>query len=47
MGLLGAMFLLFAYGGFIYTGLDRPTGQNKFGTQVAVGIVGIVALQLL
>ncbi len=47
-GFLGAMFLLFSYGGLIFTGLAIAQQVNdKFGTQVAVGIVGIVALQVI
>ena len=47
-GFLGAIFLLLAYGGLIVTGLSIAEQVNdKFGTQVAVGIVGIVALQVI
>jgi rod shape determining protein RodA len=47
-GFLGSIFLLLAYGGLIYTGLKIAEQVNdKFGTQVAVGIVGILALQVI
>lgn len=47
-GFLGSMFLLCAYLGLIQTGL-KIAGQvnDKFGAQVAIGIVGIVALQVI
>lgn len=47
-GFLGTLFLLCAYGGLIYTGLKIAQQVNdRFGTQVAIGIVGIVALQVI
>ena len=47
-GFLGAVFLLVCYAGLIETGL-KIAGQvkDKFGTYVAVGIVGILALQVV
>ena len=47
-GFLGAILLLIAYGGLIYTGLKVAEQVNdKFGSQVAVGIVAIMALQVV
>jgi rod shape determining protein RodA len=47
-GFLGAILLLLAYGGLIITGLSIAEQVNdKFGTQVAIGIVGILALQVI
>lgn len=47
-GFLGSMFLLCAYGGLVFTGLNIAQQVNdRFGTQVAVGIVGILALQVI
>ncbi|MDZ4242125.1 MAG: rod shape-determining protein RodA, partial [Candidatus Omnitrophota bacterium] len=47
-GLLGALFLLACYWGLIHCGL-KISGQVKdqFGTQVAIGIVGVLTLQVV
>jgi len=47
-GFIGCMILLFLYAGLIDTGLKIAAQVNdKFGTQVAIGIVGIVSLQVI
>jgi rod shape determining protein RodA len=47
-GLLGALFLLFSYAVLIYCGLRISEKiKDKFGTQLAVGIVGIFTLQVI
>ena len=47
-GLAGTLFLLGCYFGLVYCGL-KIAGQvkDKFGTQVAIGIVGILAIQVV
>ncbi len=47
-GLLGAVFLIYCYAMIIYCGL-QIAGHNKdrFGQSVAVGIVGILAFQVI
>jgi len=48
MGFFGSDFILLAYGGLIITGLSIAEQVNdKFGTQVAIGVVGILALQVI
>lgn len=47
-GLLGTLFLLLCYGILIYCGLKISEQiKDKFGTQLAVGIVGIFTLQVV
>ena len=47
-GLAGTLFLLSCYFGLVYCGLKTADQvKDKFGTQVAIGVVAILALQVV
>ena len=47
-GLVGTLFLLACYFGLIYCGLNiAEQVKDKFGTQVTIGVVGILTLQVV